>query len=96
MTATNPPSLEEVLARQYSLLVLAEKEGGYTIIFPDLPGCMSQMENLEEVGAVADEIRRLWIETAYNRGQEIPLPSYLDDYRGKFNVASQSSPVEHL
>lgn len=74
MEFANRPILDEYLARKYPLSVIAEEEGGYTIVFLDLPGCMSQVESLDEVGAVADEIRVLWIETAYERGQEIPPP----------------------
>ncbi len=54
----------------------AEPEGGYVIVFPDLPGCMTQVESLEEVGPAAEEIRALWIETEYEAGEEIPPPSY--------------------
>jgi antitoxin HicB len=86
MVSANRPSVEEYLARKYPLSVIAEKEGGYTIVFPDLPGCMSQVENLDEVGPVADEIRTLWIETAYEHGMEIPLPTYPEEYSGKFNL----------
>lgn len=79
-------SLGEYLAREYPLSVVAEAGGGYTILFPDLPGCMSQVDSLSEVGPVAEEIKTLWIETAYERGMEIPPPSYPEEYSGKFNL----------
>ena len=37
-------------------------------------------------GPVADEIRTLWIETTFDMGQDIPLPTYPDEFSGKFNV----------
>jgi len=80
------PSLTELLAREYPFSVVAEAEGGYTILFPDLPGCMSVVDSLAEAGPVAEEIKTLWIETAYERGMEIPPPSYPEEYSGKFNL----------
>ena len=35
---------------------------------------------------MAEEIRTLWIETAYDQGLEIPTPSCREAYSGKFNV----------
>lgn len=82
----NKKPLEAYLAPQYSFNVVADPEGGYVVEYPDLPGCMTQVESLEEVAEAAEEIRSLWIETAYEGGQEIPLPTYPEEYSGKFNV----------
>ncbi len=79
-----PP--EEYLALRYPFEVIADPDGAYVIRFPDLPGCMTQVESLEEVPAMAEEIRTLWIETEYDLGHDIPLPGYQEEYSGKFNV----------
>jgi predicted RNase H-like HicB family nuclease len=42
---------------------------------PDLEGCVAVGETLEEALANLAEARRLWLETAYEQGDEIPLPS---------------------
>lgn len=86
MTVETPRSLEDYLALDYPFEVLADPEGGYVIRFPDLPGCMSQVETLVELPQVVDEVRSLWIETEYERGNPIPLPTYPEEYSGKFNV----------
>jgi len=78
--------LAEHLARAYPFDVEADPDGGYVIVFPDLPGCMTQVEHVDEVGPMADEIRRLWIETEVERGNEIPPPSYPEEFSGKFVV----------
>jgi predicted RNase H-like HicB family nuclease len=77
-------SLEEYLALDYSLDVIADPDGGYVLAYPDLPGCMTQVETIDEVPAAAKEIRELWIETQFEDGYPIPLPSYPDEYSGKF------------
>ncbi len=68
-------SLEEYLALEYSFHVIADPGGGYVIVFPDLPGCMTQVESLHEVGPMAEEIRTLWIETAYEQGGAMSPPA---------------------
>src|SRR5215216_5880455 len=84
MNATR--TLDEYLALDYSLDVIADQAGGYTLVYPDLPGCMTQVETLEEVGVAAREIRHLWIQTQYEDGFHIPLPTYSEAYSGRFNV----------
>jgi antitoxin HicB len=86
MVATARPTLDEVLDRQYPFNVLADPDGGFVIVFPDLPGCVTQAETVDEVPEMAEEARRLWLETAYEDGDDIPLPSYPGQYSGKFNV----------
>jgi predicted RNase H-like HicB family nuclease len=85
MSRTRKP-LEHYLQLQYPFNVLADPDGGYVLEYPDLPGCLSQIESLEELPAMADEARSLWIETAYEQGLDIPLPSQPEAYSGKFNV----------
>ena len=79
--------LGEYLALEYPFNVLTDPDGGYVVSFPDLPGCMTQVDNLDQVGPLAEEIRTLWLETAYAQAElEIPLPSYPEEYSGKFNL----------
>lgn len=75
---------DRYLDRAYPFEVSADPQGGYAIVFPDLPGCMTQVERMDEVGPMADEIRRLWIETEVERGNEIPPPSPPAEYSGRF------------
>lgn len=72
-------------------IIYDPSETGYTIIVPDLPGCMSQIENMGELSSIVKEITELWIETQREDGNEIPPPTllyheimYLADYERKF------------
>jgi antitoxin HicB len=79
--------LEYYLALDYPVNLLADPNGGYVAVFPDLPGCLTQGETLAEVAAMAEEARRLWIEVEHDRGHSIPLPSYPEEeYSGQFRV----------
>jgi antitoxin HicB len=79
-------TLEEALARDYRFDVIADPDGGFVIRFPDLPGCMTQVERIEDIGVAAEEIRTLWLETAAEMGQDLPAPTFPDEFSGKFNV----------
>jgi len=90
VTTTLPPAarrpVEDYLALAYPVTILADPDGGYVAAFPDLPGCLTQGETLAEVAAMAEDARRGWIETAYEQGQDIPLPSYPEEYSGQFRL----------
>jgi predicted RNase H-like HicB family nuclease len=79
-------ALEDYLRLQYPFHVLADEASGYVITFPDLPGCMTQVETLDEVGPAAESCRRLWLQTAFEEGLDVPLPSLPESYSGRFNV----------
>lgn len=74
------------LGLQYPFNAIADPDGGYVIVFPDLPGCLTEAETVDEIAEMAEDARRLWIETEYELGRDIPLPSYPEEYSGKFNV----------
>lgn len=86
MSEMERPPLEAYLAMEYPLQVIADPDGGYVVVYPDLPGCMTQADTLDEMIAMAEDARRAWITVAYEDGMEIPLPSYPEEYSGKFNL----------
>ena len=64
-----------------------EDGGGYYITYPDLPGCSSDGETIEEAIKMGEDARICWIETAYEIGKEIPMPfSYIDNFKGRITV----------
>ena len=77
-------TLDEYLALEYPFQVIASRDGGYVIVYPDLPGCITQADSIDEIPELADEARRLWIEAEYEDGHDIPMPSYPEEYSGKF------------
>lgn len=78
--------LEHYLKLQYPFRADADPDGGFVVSFPDLPGCLTQVESMHEIARAAEEARQLWIETEYGDGEAIPEPSYPEEYSGKFNV----------
>ena len=56
---------------QYRILLREEPEGGYTVIVPSLPGCVTYGETLDEAKKMAKEAIELYIQTLKELGEEI-------------------------
>jgi antitoxin HicB len=61
-----------------------EDGGGYLIEFPDLPGCMSDGETIEDALASGQEAVQAWIDTATESNRSIPKPGELENQSGKW------------
>jgi predicted RNase H-like HicB family nuclease len=55
-------------------VVFEPDDGGWTASVPDLPGCFSDADTLEQAEAQIQEAIRLWIETAKASGFPVPPP----------------------
>ncbi|MGK7930686.1 MAG: type II toxin-antitoxin system HicB family antitoxin [Microcystaceae cyanobacterium] len=75
--STHRQSLEYYLNLPYAITLYPESEGGYVAEIKDLQGCLTQGETLEETMNNINEAKALWLETAYDEGDTIPLPSHL-------------------
>lgn len=78
--------LEYYLSLRYPVTVHPDPEGGFVGEIEELHGCMTQAETLDEVLKSLEDARQLWIKTAYEEGQDIPLPRDMEEYTGKFLV----------
>lgn len=71
---------------RYPVTIHPDPESGFVAEIEELPGCMTQAETLDEIFKAIEEARQLWIKTAYDEGQDIPLPRDMAKYTGKFLV----------
>jgi hypothetical protein len=44
----------------YPVVLIPEQEGGYSVIVPDLPGCVTQGDTAEEAFAMAKDAMEGW------------------------------------
>jgi antitoxin HicB len=58
--------------RTYSILIDPDRDGGYNVSVPALPGCITQAETLEECVAHAQEAIALYVEDLVACGKPIP------------------------
>jgi predicted RNase H-like HicB family nuclease len=59
-------------ALSYRVLLRKEPEGGYTVIVPSLPGCVTYGDTVEEAIEMAKEAIELYLESLKEHGEEIP------------------------
>ena len=59
----------------YLAVLEPTSDGGYGVSFPDLPGCISFGDDLEDAGRMGAEAASLHIYGLENDGEEIPTPS---------------------
>jgi len=69
------PELQDYLNLSYPITLYPEPDGGYTVMLADLLGCISQGDSLEEAVNNIQEAKVAWIETAWEYGDEFPLPT---------------------
>lgn len=62
----------------------ADEGGGFLIEFPDLPGCMSDGETVEEAIANGVDAVQCWISVAKEKGREIPESGDTENQSGKW------------
>lgn len=65
----------------------SDETHAYGVIVPDLPGCFSAGDTLDEAIANAKEAIELWIETVIEDGESIPKASSATQYQGNSDFA---------
>lgn len=79
--------LKYYLELPYRIVFYPAEEGGYVVEIPELPGCISQGETMEEALAMIQDAKICWIESALEEDIEIPEPARgIEEYSGKLNI----------
>lgn len=63
-----------------------EEEGGFALHCPDLNGCMTCAETLEDGFKMLEDAKRCWFTACLEDGIPIPEPTRLEDYSGQFKL----------
>ncbi len=84
-------NLEYYLGLPYRIVLYPAVEGGYAIEIPELPGCVSQGQTLEEAYEMIQDAKKSWIDMALQNGNQIPEPARTEEYSGKFNIRMPKS-----
>ena len=79
--------------RMYCMFVHdgGDGKGGLWCEFPDLPGCMTDGDNLEDLMGNAAAALESWMEAAADHGEALPRPSGAKELRAK--AAACGDPV---
>lgn len=61
---------------RYPVMIEAGDDNtAWSVVVPDLPGCFSAGDTLDEAMAAVEEAAAAWIDTALDAGRAIPRPS---------------------
>ena len=63
----------------------SDGSGGYTVEFPDLPGCVTEGKDLEEAFEMAIDAASGWVLDELEEGNEIPKASAYADVKPREN-----------
>lgn len=62
------------------ILLTREPEGGFTVVVPKLPGCITYGENMDEALAMAKDAVELYLESLIAHGESIPTEDNTFEY----------------
>jgi antitoxin HicB len=91
--------VEDYLELPYTIEVVkdrSEKYSGWFARVVELPGCMTQADSFSELSTMIREAMAVWIETALEDGEAIPMPRTVEDYSGRFVIRIPKSLHKEL
>lgn len=88
--------VEYYMSLPYRMEIIPDDEGGYTVCYPDLPGCLTCSETLEGAVVNARDALRTWIEATLEDGLPISEPAPFEQYSGQFKLRIPKSLHRNL
>ena len=80
-------TIEDYLKLPYKLELTPDpEEGGFVASYPDLPGCLSCGETIDDAIKNARDAFEQWINAAMEDGIQIPEPNDVESYSGQFKL----------
>ena len=62
----------QTMKLNYNVIFQKEPEGGYTVLVPSLPGCVTYGEDLDQAKEMAREAIEIYLESLKKHNEEIP------------------------
>ena len=79
---------------QYNLIFKPESEGGFTVIVPSLPGCVTYGKNLKEAKSMAEDAIKGYIVSLRKHNEVVPTDS--DNFVATLDVNFQAEPLKKM
>lgn len=81
-------TFEYYMSLPYKIVFYPASEGGYVAEIPDLPGCLTQGDDMQDTLKMIEDAKASWIDIAMQDGDDIPEPESdtEEKYSGKFLV----------
>ena len=78
--------IDYYMALPYKLEIVPDAEGGYVARYPELPGCITVGDTLEDTVNHVLDAKREWLLAALEDGIRINEPASADNYSGQFKL----------
>ncbi|MBO4219245.1 MAG: type II toxin-antitoxin system HicB family antitoxin [Erysipelotrichaceae bacterium] len=80
-------TVQQYMEMPYRMEIIPDAdEGGYVVSYPDLPGCLSTGETIEEAIRNGEDAKLAWLSAAAEQGLPINEPQQLQSYSGQFKL----------
>lgn len=87
-------TLNDYMNIAYKFVIIEDKEeGGFTGYYPELSGCITCADTIEELMVMAEDAKREWIKNGIKDGIIIPEPP---NYSGQFKLRVPKTLHKHL
>ena len=79
--------LDYYMGLNYRVEIIEDREeGGYTLHYPDLPGCITCADTIEHGLLMIEDAKKNWLEACIEDNFPIPEPSNINEYSGQFKL----------
>ena len=90
-------NLDYYMSLPYRIEIIKEQEeGGYVLHCPELPGCITCGETVQESLVMLEDAKKCWFTACLEDGVPIPEPARLEDYSGQFKLRLPKSLHKQL
>ena len=80
-------NIDDYMTIPYRVNIIPDPdEGGFTAYYPDLPGCMTCVDTINELEGMLKDAKKAWISSELEQGREIPQPVYDGEFSGQFKL----------
>jgi predicted RNase H-like HicB family nuclease len=90
-------TLEYYMSLPYKMEIEPDStEGGYVVTYPELPGCITCADTLEQAVANAEDCKKEWLTAAIESGVSINEPNSTNAFSGQFKLRIPKSLHKRL
>lgn len=84
--------LNYYMGLDYKIEIIPDnEEGGYVLRCPELSGCVTCAENIQEGIKMLEDAKKCWFTACLEDGIEIPEPKNTEEYSGQFKLRMPKS-----
>ncbi len=84
--------LNYYMGLDYKIEIIPDnEEGGYALRCPELSGCVTCAENIQEGIKMLEDAKKCWFTACLEDGIEIPEPKNTEEYSGQFKLRMPKS-----